>query len=234
MKVMICDDHRLFSDALACVLSSRGFTIVGCAADPAHAVATVAQAEVDTCLMDLSFPEGDVGIDGIRMVNEASAGTRVVVLTASRDPQLIMRAMNSGAHAIAFKDDDLDHIIDIIAGADPSEPAATRSRTATPPDARQVAAEPVAQLAPNRDGPGRFLTNREHEVLEHMMRGASGRQLARQMNISYATARTYTQNILSKLGVHSRLEALAFAMEHGLCRVEPGKPVQTSLDVGSD
>jgi two-component system nitrate/nitrite response regulator NarL len=221
MKVLLCDDHRLFSDALASVLTSRGYTIVGCTVDPAQAVAAVAQAKVDTCLMDLTFPEGDVGVDGVRMVSEASSETRVVVLTASRDPALILRAMHSGAHAIAFKDDDIDRIIEIIEQGNLTEPAPAGVRFGPVSDTSRVESEPTGRQTVRRDNPGRFLTPREHELLEHMLRGASGRRLALEMGISYATVRTYTQNILAKLGVHSRLEALAFAVEHGICELEP-------------
>ena len=81
MNVVICDDHRLFSDALARVLSARAWNIVDCAIDPAHAVAAVARGHVDACLMDLSFPDGDTGIEGIVSIHQASPDTRVVVLT---------------------------------------------------------------------------------------------------------------------------------------------------------
>jgi two-component system nitrate/nitrite response regulator NarL len=230
VNVVICDDHRLFSDALATVLAARAWTIVSCAVDPAHAVATIAQTHVDACLMDLSFPEGNIGLQGIVSVHEASPETKVVVLTASSDPQLIMQAVQSGADAILFKDDDISHIVDVVERTEHNSvgrPAVTPSRIGNPPTTSATEATREASDL------GRFLTNREREVLEHMVRGESGRHLARQMNISYSTARTHIQNILAKLGVHSRLEALAFAIEHGLCTPEVSTGVQTRLrDVG--
>ena len=224
MNVVICDDHRLFSDALATVLAARAWTIVSCAVDPAHAVAAIAQTHVDACLMDLSFPEGNTGLEGIVSVHEASPHTKVVVLTASSDPQLIMQAVKSGADAIVFKNDDIDHIVDIVERSEHGSfirPSIAPSRVANP----RISAEREARR--EADDLGRFLTRREREVLEHMVRGESGRYLARQMNISYSTARTHIQNILAKLGVHSRLEAVAFAVEHDLRRPEPDTGVQT-------
>jgi DNA-binding NarL/FixJ family response regulator len=226
MNVVICDDHRLFSDALATVLAARAWTIVSCAVNPAHAVAAIAEHDVDACLMDLSFPEGNLGLEGIVSVHETSPKTKVVVLTASSDSQLIVRAVQSGADAIVFKDDEIDHIVDVVERTE-------RDSRRRPPIAPNRDRDPgsVSALQGRRDGDdlGRFLTKREREVLERMARGESGRALADHMNISYSTARTHIQNILAKLGVHSRLEALAFAVEHDLCRPGPDLGVQPRL-----
>jgi two-component system nitrate/nitrite response regulator NarL len=110
MKVVICDHHRLFADAFASIVDARTWTIVGTPVDPAHAVAVVAQTRVDVCLMDLAFADG---MTGIAAIHEVSPATKVVALTASSDPALIMRAVQSGADGIVFKDDDIDRIIDV-------------------------------------------------------------------------------------------------------------------------
>lgn len=206
MRVVICDDHRLFSDALAIVLSARDWTVVDCAVDPAHAVATVTSEQVDTCLMDLTFPDGPSGIDGIGSIHTASPDTKVVVLTATSDPNLIMRAVDSGADGIVFKGDDIGHIVEVVERVQRGE---VLMRTARPRPLAPRAASPTTDL-------GRFLTDREVELLEHLVRGESGTELARNMGIAYSTARTHVQNVLTKLGVHSRLEAVAFAIAHGL------------------
>jgi two-component system nitrate/nitrite response regulator NarL len=221
MNVVICDDHRLFSDALASVLSARSWRIASCAIDPAHAVAAVAREHVDACLMDLTFPDGNTGLNGILSVHEASPATRVVVLTATSDPQLIMRAMEFGADAIVFKDDDIGHIVEVVEG---EQGTMLRSRSAPLHDANSTG---LHRSARDVDDLGRFLTDRERDVLARLVRGESGKQLARHMGIAYSTARTHIQNILAKLGVHSRLEAVAFAVEHGLCDTGPGTSVQT-------
>jgi DNA-binding NarL/FixJ family response regulator len=226
VNVVICDDHRLFSDALATVLAARAWTIVGCAVDPAHAVATVSQTHVDACLMDLSFPAGNIGLQGIVSVHEASPDTKVVVLTASSDPQLIIQAVQSGADAIVFKDDDIDHIMDVVERTKGDSASQLAAAPARADDAKSTS---TIEARRDVDELGRFLTRREHEVLEHIVRGESSKYLAQQMNISYSTARTHIQNILAKLGVHSRLEALVFAVEHGLCSPGPHTGVQTTL-----
>ena len=212
MNVVICDDHRLFTDALARVLSAREWNVVACAVDPAHAVAAVATEQVDTCLMDLTFADGDTGIQGITAIHTASSDTKVVVLTASRDPLLIMRAVDAGADAVVFKDDDIDHIVD-VAERDVPESTTQQLARVRRRDAREAAA---ASNGSSADDLARFLTDREREVLARLVHGESSKQVARHMGIAYSTARTHIQNILGKLGVHSRLEAVAFAVEHGL------------------
>jgi two-component system nitrate/nitrite response regulator NarL len=226
MNVVICDDHRLFSDALATVLAARAWTIVSCAVDPAHAVAAITQTRVDACLMDLSFPEGNTGLAGIVSVHEASPDTKVVVLTASSDPQLIIQAVQSGADAIVFKDDDIDHIMDVV---ERTRDDSARPLSVAPSRAEDPKSTSDTEARREVNELGRFLTKRELEVLEHIVRGESSKYLAKQMNISYSTARTHIQNILAKLGVHSRLEALVFAVEHDLCLPGPDTGVQTKL-----
>jgi two-component system nitrate/nitrite response regulator NarL len=216
MKVVICDDHRLFAEALAYVLTARAWTIVGKAANPAHAVAVVARTQVDLCLMDLTFVDDTTGIAGIAAVHEASPNTKVVVLTASSDPALIISAVQSGADAIAFKNDEIDRFIDIAErtvdgrgatettlGRGSSSGMATRGEHAT-----EASGEPLV----------RFLTDRELEVLDHLVCGESAKTLARALGISYSTGRTHIQNILAKLGAHSRVEAVAFAIDNDLGR----------------
>jgi two-component system nitrate/nitrite response regulator NarL len=210
MNILICDDHRLFGDALSMVLSARSWSVVGVANDPAKALAMVATTHVDTCLMDLNFPQGATGIEGIVSIRETSPDTRVIVLTASSDPQLIMRAVKSGADAIVFKDDELDHIVDVVARTH-------RSGGAPEP---QVASPPAPPARAEHD-PSAFLTTREREVLQRLVDGKTGKDLARSMGVAYSTARTHVQNVLMKLGVHSQLEAVAYAIEHNLC--EPSR-----------
>jgi two-component system nitrate/nitrite response regulator NarL len=220
MNVVICDDHRLFTDALARVLSERAWHVVACAVDPAQAVAAVATEQVDACLMDLTFADGTSGIQGITAIHSASADTRVVVLTASRDPELIMRAIDAGADEILFKDDDIDHIVAVAerGAADPDGSHVAKPRR------RDVRVPERAVDTSSADDLTRFLTDREREVLDRLVRGESSKQVALHMGIAYSTARTHIQSILEKLGVHSRLEAVAFAVEHGLRVPAPAPP----------
>jgi two-component system nitrate/nitrite response regulator NarL len=214
INLVICDDHPLFADALARVLEAHRWSIRTVVSTPAHAVAAVANGDVDTCLMDLTFPEGDIGLDGISSVRETSPTTKVVVLTASRDPKLIQRALESGAEAVAFKDDNIDTVIDVVERL--HEPG---RRTLRRGGERRSSMAPTQ--ARDHDELARFLTDREFEVLGRLVHGESGKQIALAMGITYSTVRTHIQNILAKLGVHTRLAAVAFAMEHELFAARP-------------
>ncbi len=218
MKVVLCDQQKLFSDAFAMALEDCGWSVVSIATDPAQAVAVVSSEHVDACIMELAFPEGNTGIAGIEAIRDASLDTKVVVLTASTDPTLIVTAVEAGADAITFKDDDIDHIVDVVSSAVLG--SFTDSPRCPTPPSTVCHADPLA----------RFLTTREYEVLQHLVRGQNAKQLARELNIAYSTARTHIQNILMKLGVHTRLEAVAFAITHDLCprTVQPAAVVTSN------
>jgi DNA-binding NarL/FixJ family response regulator len=208
LNVLICDSQHLFGEALAMVLTSHHWEVVGITADPAQALAAARRDRVDVCITDLIFPEGNTGIEGIASLLAASPATKVVVLTATSEPMLVVRAVEAGAHAILFKDDHIDHIVEVVASV---------GGGATGPVPSTPRPEPTPSSARQTDALGRYLTDREYEILEHLVHGRSGKNLAQCLDVSYATVRTHIQNILTKLGVHSTLEAVAFAMEHDLC-----------------
>ena len=212
MNVVICDDHRLFGESLAIVLEARGHTVVACTAEPDEAVAAVKDHEVDACLMDLNFPNAS-GFDGIRGVVESSPATRVIVLSAFVDEPSLKAAIDLGATWCAVKSGDLGELVDGVAAVCESE-VAMAGHNHLSPDANVVKLDRW-----NRDPLARFLTAREREVLEGLARGESTSALARSLGVSSATVRTHVQSMLCKLGVHSRLEAVAFAVSRNL--VEP-------------
>ena len=221
MNVVLCDQQRLFSEAFAKVLTSHGWNVVSLAADPARAVAAVSSEHVDACLMEVASPDGDTGIAGILALREASPETKVVVLTSSSDPQLIAKAVEAGADAVVFKNDHVDHIIATI--------ERVRNGNLTESPRRPT---PSSSTARDTDALGRFLTAREHEVLQHLVDGHGTRQLAQDLNIAYSTARSHIQTSLTKLEVHSRLEAVAYATQHHLC--QPSQPAQAMMRTPSD
>jgi two-component system nitrate/nitrite response regulator NarL len=218
IRVVICDDHRLFVDALAVVLTARGCDVVARALEPAEAVAAVRSHEVDVCVMDLSFPSSAAcdGLEGTRRVVEASPSTRVVMLTGSADSSIALPAMEAGARGFARKDDDLDRIVQTIKRVHAGETVNSYAGS-------RRAWHPVTPRRHTNHGQNlaRFLTSREREVLERLVRGESTATLARAMDVSYHTARTHIQNVLAKLGVHSKLEAVAFAVNHSVVSVAP-------------
>jgi DNA-binding NarL/FixJ family response regulator len=204
MRVLVCDDHRLFAECLATVLAARGHHVVT-VRSPHDALGAIAAAvetagdaatPVDVCVMDLMFPGGIDPFDAIGDIVMVSPDTRVIVLTACSPAFAEAQAIEAGAVDFLTKDGELSQIIDTV----------ERSRGATRPVARHSGAV--------------HLTAREREVLERLVRGERTRAIAGAMNVSYSTARSHVQSVLRKLGVHSRLEAVALASRHSLVPVD--------------
>jgi two-component system, NarL family, nitrate/nitrite response regulator NarL len=208
VNVLICDDHRLLAEALGTVLRSRGHEPVSLASDPDEAVARVRERDVDVCVMDLFFPRGD-GIAGISRVLEASPRTRVVVLTGSADPNAVDDAIAAGASSWVAKSEPTLRIVEAIEQARSMRAVQRKSA-----EGRLGTRTPEEKLI-------RFLTSREREVLERLVAGQTTSVMAREMRVAYSTARTHIQNVLTKLGVHSKLAAVTMAARNG---VSPPRP----------
>jgi DNA-binding NarL/FixJ family response regulator len=193
LDIVVCDDHLLLADCLAAVLDAQGHRVLT-ATDPDAAVRLVANGGVDVCVMDLSFP-GATGFDAIREITLASPATRVVVLSGSAHPFARERALAAGAAAFVVKGEDVGRLIEAV--------------------------EAIDRIAPeNERRVDIALTAREREVLDRLVSGERTQMIADGMGVSYSTARTHVRNLLRKLGVHSRLEAVALAMSHSLVSVD--------------
>lgn len=208
MQVLICDDHLLLAELLAKVLTSHGHQVV-VTIDPEKAVEAAANEGVDVCLMDLGFPaqvssDGPgPSIDAIRRLHEA--GTRVVVLSGSSNERLRQAAFEAGASDVLLKGEPIDAVIDAV------EQANGRSRR------RPLVGTPARGPQEwNRASLADFLTERERAVLEGLVHGESTVALAARLGVRPGTARTHVQNLLGKLCVHTRLEAVSLAVEHHL------------------
>ncbi|MDQ4089248.1 MAG: response regulator transcription factor [Actinomycetota bacterium] len=220
MRVVICDDQSLFAQALAVVLRSCGHEVVACVNSPTQAVAAVASGDVDVCVMDLHFPGGS-GIDGVTGVVAVAPNTRVVVLTGSSDAEELTRAVHAGAQGLAVKGDDIERVVDTLERVHEGEIVLK-----VPQRPNSLLRAPDAPM--ERNPLTRFLTAREREVLERLVRGESTSDLAVAMGVRYSTARTHIQNLLTKLGVHSKLEAVAFAVSNQVVEVNRPETAKSS------
>jgi two-component system nitrate/nitrite response regulator NarL len=225
VNLLICDDHRLLAECLAALFAARGHRVVATAHHPDDAVRIVAGAgddadslHVDVCVIDLTFSDSTFSdstiSDGraygaIRDIRASSPTTEVVVLSGSAQPFAELLAFEAGAAAFVLKDHDVSRVIDAVERVDRDD-----SNLASMSRGEVDGAPPV----PERSG-GTGLTRREREVLQRLVSGERTRTIAAEMGVSYSTARTHVQNLLHKLGVHSRLEAVAFALSHSLVRV---------------
>ena len=217
MRLLLADDHALFRSSLRSLLETRGHEVVGEAVDGRQAVDMAMRLRPDLVLMDLSMPVIG-GIEATRQLAERMPEARVVVLTASMEDEDLFEALRAGAQGYLLKNLEADSFFSLLDRALAGEPALT------PALSRKVL------QALNRPTPARpephdpdALTDREREVLELLVEGiTSNRQLARRLEVSENTVKFHVRNILDKLHLHNRAQAVSHALRKGL--VEPGEP----------
>jgi DNA-binding NarL/FixJ family response regulator len=216
IRVLLVDDHELVTDALSRVLSrDPGIVVVGVAASVAD-VRRAVRVEPDVVLMDYRLPDGN-GADATRIVKARWPAARVVVLTALEDDETILDAIQAGADGYLTKHRAVDEVVTAVRAAWAGEILLPRS----------VIVDIARRVATARDRvsdrpPIEPLTPRELEVLRSLAAGLSTRDICERLLITPNTLRTHVQNVMGKLHVHSKLEAVAFALRHRL--VEPPRP----------
>ena len=208
--ILIVDDHRLFADVVAYALEQLGASVVGPVGTAAEAVEMAAAEDPDVVLLDLALPDGD-GIDVGRRILALHPETIVLALSASTDPRAATEAVEAGFRGFVPKEARLPTVVEAIQAALDGRSTVIRP-THTPTSLRSGVS--AGLLAGG-------LTTREREILELLVAGLGSRAIAEELRISVNTVRTHVQSVLTKLQVHSRLEAAAFAVRHDL--VQPGR-----------
>ena len=215
VSLVICDDHRVLTDALAMVIERHGDGLRLVAPpvhDPARAIVLCEQHRPDVVLMDVEF-KGDSmgGLVATRRIKEVSPSTKVVVMTAHRDERLLVDAVEAGASAFLGKDEPADEILRAVRAAADGEtlvdPATLSRLLHQVTRERQEKREVQALFA--------ALTEREWEILRMLALGNRNDDIAVALFISPQTVQTHIRNVLGKLDVHSKLEAVALAVRHG-------------------
>ncbi|MBF4768738.1 response regulator transcription factor [Nocardioides agariphilus] len=208
-SLVVCDDHRLLVEALAVSLVKEGFVVDAVTRRPGEALAAVARHRPDILLTALRFPTGDA-FDTARRVVEDHPETRVVILTASAAPDDILTAERLGVAGYIRKDERLDAIVAVL------RHVADGHRHFDKGLLRRLASE---SGPPARSGLLDRLTTQERVVLSCLSDGLSTSDMVERLGISSTTVRSHIQAILSKLGVHSRIQAVAvLAEEQGTSR----------------
>ncbi len=217
VTLLICDDHKILTDALAMVVERDGsLTMV---ASPVHnpeaAIELCRERHPDVVLMDIVFKGAMNGIEATRKIKELSPTTKVVIMTAHDDERLLVEAVEAGASGFLGKDEAADQVL-----------AAAKSAAEG-----EVLIDPVVltrllhQVAKQREAERGVqvlfdsLTEREWEVLRSLAQGKRNDDIAAALFISPQTVQTHVRNLLGKLGVHSKLEAVALAVRHGAISV---------------
>jgi DNA-binding NarL/FixJ family response regulator len=204
IRVMVVDDQRMFAESVARILSDEGdIEVVGHATTAQAAIDLQARDVADVVVMDQNLPDTN-GIMAARQLRSTSRNTRVVLITGEDRSGLVLDAMEAGCLGYVTKDKAASELVDAVR-------AAYRGVTTVAGDALTKALA-VRRHQPNGGG----LSPREQEVLALMARGERTTEIAESLFVSRNTVRTHVQNVLSKLGAHSMLEAVAVARDRGL------------------
>ena len=206
IRVLITDDHAVFADGLAALLTTEpDFVVTGIAGSVEDAAALAASGDPDVVLMDYELTDG-TGVDATVRVLEACPRAKVVMLTSFTDDAILLAAIEAGASGFVTKHRAGREVLDAVRAAAAGEALITPALLARLlPRLRR---EPVRQAS--------TLTTRELEVLEHLAEGLSNQAIADKLAVSLNTVRNHVQNVLTKLHAHSRLEAVAAAVRQGL------------------
>jgi two-component system nitrate/nitrite response regulator NarL len=210
-RVLIVEDHLLFAEAITPQLEAGGIDVIGVVTTGEDAVAVAGREQPDVVLVDLGLP-GLSGLEtGIAILADAPQ-TSVLALTASEDTRSVKDALRAGFSGYLTKDIPVREFVDAVRAALGGQVVVSRRSASAVTGERASGADGADLLAEQ-------LTVREREVLRMLVEGASGQQISRGLRISPNTVRTHVQSILTKLQVHSRLEAATFAVRHGIVEV---------------
>jgi len=211
VRIVIADDHALFRDGLRSLLSTQGHDIVGEAKNGREAIDLARRLKPDLILMDVQMPEID-GLAATRTLTAELPDIKVIILTATEDDAKLFEAIKSGAQGYLLKNLEADDFFSMLDRASLGEPALT------PNLARKLLHEFARPAADPQDRDA--LTAREREVLELMVEGiTSNRRLAKRLGVSENTVKFHVRNILDKLRLHTRAEAVGYALRKKI--VEP-------------
>jgi two-component system, NarL family, nitrate/nitrite response regulator NarL len=206
-RLVLGDDHVVFLDALSTVLSQHGYGVGAVTRSPEEMVAVVRREQPDLVLIDRNAPADD-DAQTIGRVLAASQDASVIVLSANSSSETVSRALEAGASGYLHQSRGVGALVtalervlrgEVVVDV-PDAPVASR-RPAEPNQALRLAAH---------------LTSRERECLLMLVEGLDTAAMVSRLGVSRTTVRTHLQAVLTKLGVHSRLEAASFAVRHRL------------------
>jgi DNA-binding NarL/FixJ family response regulator len=207
IRVLVVDDQRLVREGLSALLELvEDLQLVAVAADGDQAIALADEHSPDVVLMDLRMPGMD-GVEATRQIRRQHPDVQVVVLTTHADDDSILAALRAGARGYLTKDAGVTEIARAVT-------AAHGGQALLDP---QVQARLLNSLAGDRPGP---LTGRETEVLALIAEGLSNTQIAERLVVSEATVKTHVNRIFAKIGARDRAQAVRWAYQHGVARLE--------------
>jgi NarL family two-component system response regulator LiaR len=207
IRVLIVDDHAMVRKGLVAFLKNQPeLDLVGEACDGREAVESCEQDQPDVILMDLVMPELS-GVAATRTIHQRWPQVQVIALTSFQEKELVQDALQAGAIGYLLKNVSGEELAEAIRQAHSGRPTLA-------PEAIQALIQPPSEV----ESLAASLTRRDHEVLALLVKGMSNPEIAGKLFISRATVKVHISNILSKLGVASRVEAISLAIQNKLVR----------------
>lgn len=211
MRILLVDDHAVVRSGLAALLSSFGnnFEVVGEAANGREALNALNTLRPDLVMMDLSMPPDLSGLEATRLMRDSHPEIPILILSMHEEKVFVEQALRAGAKGYVVKhctSAELRLAITTVAAGG----------TFISPAIAQPIVNEYLHRAAGQALTIAGLTLREQEILQLMAQGHTSAQIALHLTISLTTVRTHIRNLMQKLGAHSRLEAVALAMRHGL------------------
>lgn len=206
MKIFVADDHSLFRDGVISLLEAGGYEVIGQAGDGRTALEKILLVHPDLVLLDINMPEMD-GLQVLDHIKKAHPEIMVVILTVSEDESHLVEAIKSGADGYLLKHLNSNEFLEMIAGLERGEAAITRSMASRL--FKHVGHPPAARTDP-------LLSDREVDVLRLVAVGKANREIAADLSISENTVKFHLKNILIKLNVSNRTEAVMVAVKQKL------------------
>jgi two-component system, NarL family, response regulator DevR len=204
--VLIVDDHRMFAEGLARLLKDEtGIAVLGIAGSAHEAMELVKQLDPQVVLVDYQLPDGD-GVTVMSDVKQLHPQTMVVMLTGSAEDRVLLAAINAGCSGFLTKDRAAAEVAEAVRGAAAGEALISPA----------LLGRLLPKLTRTYRSLGSDLTERERSTLSFLAKGWANKAIATEMNLSLNTVRNYVQSLLSKLGAHSKLEAVSTAVREGI------------------
>jgi DNA-binding NarL/FixJ family response regulator len=213
--VLVVDDHELFRRGLTMLLGvEQGIEVVGEASDGAEGTKLAVSTAPDVVLLDVRMPKQS-GIEACVAIKAASPSTKIVMLTVSDEEADLYEAVKNGASGYLLKDSSIEEVAQGI------RVVAEGQSLISPSMAAKLIDEFKTMSRPDRSqGPALKLTERELDVLRLVAKGLSNRDVAHRLAISENTVKNHVRNMLEKLQLHSRMEAVMYAVREKLVELE--------------
>ncbi len=217
IRVLIVDDHALFRRGLEMVLSGEpGIEVIGEGGDGLEAVQKARDLTPDVILMDIRMPRRG-GIEACAAIKEAVPSAKIVMLTISDEEEDLFEALKAGATGYLLKEIAIDEVPQAVRAVHGGQ------SLISPSMASKLITEFTALARRSQERqqqvPAPRLTDREMEVLRLVARGLGNREIAKELFISENTVKNHIRNILEKLQLHSRMEAVVYAVREKLLEI---------------